>query len=252
MSSVSRPPRSGALAGVVASFWVSVRPEADGDEVVLPSGRAQLVVDGGHGVALLVGPRTRPATVSSSTFAAGMSLSGAGLRALSRVPVPELVDVVVDADVVIERGRWAQCLEESDPSAILDRLEHEALRHLRGDCALSQQVASAERAIQGGSRIDEVMSALGADRRRLVPAFRDAVGLAPKHYQRIQRFQRALRAMRMPTPPSLAEIAATCRYADQAHMSRDFKSFSGLTPSRLHGATSSAHNHIPTGLHAPE
>ena len=141
MSSVSRPPRSSALAGAVTSFWVSVRPDAGSDEVVLPNGRAQLVVDGDHGVALLVGPRTRPATVSSSTFAAGMSLSGAGLRALSRIPVPELVDVAVDADVVIERGRWVQCLEESDPAAILDRLEHEALRHVRGDGGLSQQVA---------------------------------------------------------------------------------------------------------------
>ena len=252
MTSVSRPPRHRSLIGVVTSFWVSVRLAAELDEIVLPSGRAQLVVDGDHGVSLLVGPHTSPSVVRSSTFAAGMSLSGVGLRALSRIPVPELVDEVVDADVVLEGGRWTQCLEGSNPATILDRLENEALRHLRVDAEQNQLVRIAERAIRGGARLDAVVSAVGADRRRLVPAFREEVGLAPKQYQRILRFQRSLRAMRMPTPPPLAAIAASCGYADQAHMSRDFKEFSGLTPGRVHGATSTAYNHVPTGAHERE
>ena len=252
MTSVSRSPRHRSLIGVVTSFWVSVRLDADRDEIVLPSGRAQLVVDGDYGVSLLVGPHTSPSVVRSSTFAAGMSLGGVGLRALSSIPVRELVDEVVDADVVLEGGRWTQCLEGSDPEAILDRLEHEALRHLRVDTQQNQLVTIAERAIRDGARLDAVASAVGADRRRLVPAFREEVGLAPKQYQRILRFQRSLRAMRAPTPASLAAIAASCGYADQAHMSRDFKEFSGLTPGRVHGATSTAYNHVPIVAHQRE
>jgi AraC-like DNA-binding protein len=79
--------------------------------------------------------------------------------------------------------------------------------------------------------------------------------LAPKQYQRILRFQRALRAMRAmraPTPAPLAAIAASCGYADQAHMSRDFKEFSGLTPGQVHGATSTAYNHVPIVAHEQE
>ena len=251
MTSVSRSPRHRSLIGV-ASFWVSVRRDADRDEIVLPSGRAQLVVDGEHGVSLLVGPHTSPSVVRSATFAAGMSLGGVGLRALSSIPVRELVDEVVDADLVLEGGRWTQCLEGSDPAAILDRLEHEALRHLRVDTEQNQLVTTAARAIRDGARLDAVASAVGADRRRLVPAFREEVGLAPKQYQRILRFQRCLRAMRTPTPAPLAAIAASCGYADQAHMSRDFKEFSGLTPGRVHGATSTAFNHVPIIAHEGE
>lgn len=110
-------------------------------------------------------------------------------------------------------------------------------------------MAAAERAIRDGARIDAVACAVGADRRRLVPAFREEVGLAPKRYQRIVRFQCALRTMRAAAPAPLAAIAASCGYADQAHMSRDFREFSGLTPGRLHGATSTAHNHVPSGTH---
>lgn len=230
---------------MVASFWVSVRPEADRPEIVLPSGRAQLVVDGDHGGALLVGPQTRPSVRRTSTFAAGMSLGGIGLHALSGVPVRELVDEVIETDAVGERGRWTRCLEAPDPAKILDRLEHEALRHLRADRDHHRLVAAAERAIRDGVRPDAVASVVGADRRRLVPAFREVVGLAPKQYHRILRFQRALRAMRAPSPAPLAAIAARCGYADQAHLSRDFREFSGLTPGRVHGATSTAHNHLP-------
>ena len=252
MRSVSRPPRHRSLSGVVTSFWVSVRFDAVRDELVLPSGRAQLVVDGDHGVSLLVGPRTRPSVVRPSTFAAGMSLGGAGLRALFNVPVRELLDEVADADAVSEGGRWTQCLERSDPAEILDRLEHEALRHLRVETGQNQLVTTAERAIRDGARLDAVALALGADRRRLVPAFREEVGLTPKRYQRILRFQRALRAMRTATPAPLAAIAASCGYADQAHMSRDFKEFSGLTPGRVHGATSTAYNHVRIDAHEGE
>lgn len=252
MRSVSRQPRHPSLIGVVTSFWVSVRLDADRDEIVLPSGRAQLVVDGDHGVSLLVGPRTRPSVVRSSTFAAGMSLGGVGLRALSSIPVQELVDEVVDTDVVLDGGQWTQCLDGSDPAEILDRLEHEALRHLRGDTEQIQLVTTAERAIRDGAQLDAVASAVGADRRRLVPAFREEVGLGPKQYQRFLRFQRALRAMRTATPAPLAAIAASCGYADQPHMTRDFKEFSGLTPGRVHGATSMAYNHVPIVTHERE
>lgn len=245
--SVSRPPRHPSLVGVVASFWVSVRPDADRPEIVLPSGRAQLVVDGNNGGALLVGPQTGPSARRTSTFAAGMSLGGVGLHALSRVPVQELVDEVVDTDAVGEGGRWTHCLERSDPAEILDRLEREALRHLRVDRDHHRLVTAAERAIRDGVRPDAVASVVGADRRRLVPAFREVVGLAPKQYQRILRFQRALRAMRAPSPAPLAAIASGCGYADQAHLSREFREFSGLTPGRVHGATSTAHNHVPIG-----
>jgi AraC-like DNA-binding protein len=245
MRSLARPPRCPLLVGRVDSFWVSARCDVGGDEIVLPSGRAQLVVDGDRSSALVVGPRTVPAIVRPSAFAAGVSLSGVGLSALSNVPVWDLVDTVVAANTIWEGERWGPCLDTSDPVEILDRLEQETLRHLRGEAEQNQMVAIAERAIRAGVGLDALAPAIGADRRRLVPAFREAVGLGPKQYQRILRFQRSLRAMRLPRPDPLVAIASSCGYADQAHMSREFKEFSGLTPACVHGASSTAFNHVP-------
>lgn len=243
MESVSRPPRHPALYGVAESFWVSVRPEAATDELVLPSGQAQLVVDGDRGVSLLVGPRTRAAVVPSSRFAAGISLGPVGLTALSAVQPRDLVDDVAEADEALGE-RTTACLDGSDPLDILDRLERQIVGLHRDDSEPDQLVLAAERSIRAGFRLDAVTSVLGVDRRQLVPAFRDRVGLPPKQYQRLLRFQRAVRAMRVPTPASLAAIAARCGYADQPHLSRDFKEFSGLTPRQVHGVASTAHNHL--------
>lgn len=242
---MSRGPRHPALVGLVANFWVSARPNGGGQETILPSGRAQVVIDGGD-VPLVVGPRTRPSVIRPSPFSAGFSLGGGGLHALTRVPVDELLDRVVDAGEVWGRARWQRCLDTGQPSEILDRLEHAALGHLHVDGDLDRTVIAAETAIRGGAEPGAVAAMLGVDRRRLVPAFRRAVGLAPKHYQRIVRFQRSLRAMRTTTPAPLATIAAGLGYADQAHLSREFKEFSGLTPSQLHGAASPAINHVAT------
>ena len=241
--SVSRPPGSSVLHGVVESFWVSVRPDAASEELVLPSGQAQLVIDGVSGDSLLVGPRSRPTVVPTSRFAAGMSLGPVGLFALSTIPPRVLVDDVADDAEAFGRS-VAGCLDESDPSAIIDRLEQQMLGVRRDVRETDQMVVAAERLIRAGSRLGTVGDHLGVDRRLLVPAFRDHVGLAPKQYQRLLRFQNALRSMRVDSPPPLAVIAARCGYADQAHLTRDFKEFSGLTPGQVHGLASKAHNHL--------
>jgi AraC-like DNA-binding protein len=59
--------------------------------------------------------------------------------------------------------------------------------------------------------------------------FIQGCGYGPKHFQRIMRVQRAIRAMQT-ADTRLANIAATAGYADQAHMSRDFRSITGFTP----------------------
>lgn len=73
---------------------------------------------------------------------------------------------------------------------------------------------------------------LGLSPRLLADRFRQAVGFTPKRYLRLRRFQRVLAAT---TPHELidwAGIAADCGYSDQAHLSHEFRAFSGITPGR--------------------
>ena len=65
--------------------------------------------------------------------------------------------------------------------------------------------------------------------------FRDSVGYGPKTLQRVLRFQRALAGLRPQHEPadSLAGLAASAGYSDQAHMTREIRALSGLTPVEL-------------------
>jgi AraC-like DNA-binding protein len=57
---------------------------------------------------------------------------------------------------------------------------------------------------------------------------REECGLAPKEYQRVARFE-ASRAVVGRRP--LAEVAAVCGYADQAHLAREWAALAGCPPS---------------------
>jgi AraC-like DNA-binding protein len=65
------------------------------------------------------------------------------------------------------------------------------------------------------------------------------VGLAPKPAARVLRFQRAAELLLPPGPDggsraraarSVADVAATCGYADHAHLVREFRTLAGCTP----------------------
>ncbi|MGO1486815.1 MAG: helix-turn-helix domain-containing protein, partial [Brevibacterium aurantiacum] len=54
-------------------------------------------------------------------------------------------------------------------------------------------------------------------------------GIGPKEAARVIRFDRARRMISTQTR-TLADIAATCGYADQSHLNRDFRLLTGTSP----------------------
>jgi AraC-like DNA-binding protein len=63
--------------------------------------------------------------------------------------------------------------------------------------------------------------------RRCLPLF----GYGPRRLARVLRLGRAVDEVRSGLP--LAQVAAGCGYADQAHLSREMRALAGTTPSGL-------------------
>jgi AraC-like DNA-binding protein len=78
--------------------------------------------------------------------------------------------------------------------------------------------------------VEAVARELGCSRRHLAARFGEELGLSPKRLARVLRFRRAhaLLGERPGTP--LAGLAAECGYADQAHLTREFRALAGVTP----------------------
>jgi AraC-like DNA-binding protein len=80
--------------------------------------------------------------------------------------------------------------------------------------------------------IENIASRYGISARYLQKIFLQYTGLTPKLYSKIHRFQHSLRLVTKKESP-LTAIAYDCGYFDQSHFIREFKSFTGFTPSGL-------------------
>jgi len=81
---------------------------------------------------------------------------------------------------------------------------------------------------------DDLAAVAGCSRYAAYRAFRQAYGLAPSDYQRQLRVRAARKLLACDVPPSLA--AAEAGFADQAHLTRWFRRYYGVTPGAYRGA----------------
>jgi AraC-like DNA-binding protein len=78
--------------------------------------------------------------------------------------------------------------------------------------------------------IENVATRYGMTSRYLQKLFLNYTGLTPKLYNKIHRFQNSLRLV-IKKDTSLTSIAYDCGYFDQSHFIKEFKTFTGFTPS---------------------
>jgi AraC-like DNA-binding protein len=112
--------------------------------------------------------------------------------------------------------------------AILDEVLARRLTPANG----SPLVAHAWRqlaASHGRRSVESLARDAGWSRQHMADRFRAELGITPKTAARIFRFERACGLISNLRQP-LAEVAAACGYADQAHMTRDWNAFTGTSP----------------------
>jgi len=180
-----------------------------------------------------------PTVITTGAAQTGLQLrlTWLGARTLFGTPASALCgDVVGLADLIGPRAdrllaRLAEIPTWRRRFALLDA----ALSRLAADARRPDprpEVAQAwtRLAQTGGTlRIEDLAREVGWSRRHLALRFREETGLSPKSAARVIRFERACDLLRSPDRPALADTAATCGYADQAHLARDFRELAGLT-----------------------
>lgn len=193
--------------------------------------------------ALVGGLHTRPARIAHRGRQAGiqLSLTPAGARALLRCPAGALASLDAPLDVVL--GRVGREIVERVRAATgwpgrFAVLEQVLLREL-GQGVLRPEVAEAWRlttTAAGRLPVAEVAARVGWSVRHLEQRFRAETGLGPKEAARVVRFDRARRALAGRAAAGraldLAGLAGAAGFADQAHLTREWRAFSGLPPTR--------------------
>jgi AraC-like DNA-binding protein len=210
----------------IACFWTR---RGNGQSVrVIPDGSVDIVWREGVG-ATVAGPdtaawvsRTAPDTlIVGARFRAG---AGGALG----TPLDELRDTRIPIGALgLDLGA------ELDGAAAPRAVAELALRLVAATPPDTAVQAAARLLGDPDSRVEGVAAAIGFSDRQLRRRFLATVGYGPKTLQRILRMRRFLAAV---SAADLARGALTAGYADQAHLTREVRALTGLTPREIAGA----------------
>jgi len=183
------------------------------------------------------GPHDRFTAVAGSCAPSYLELWLAPLGAYSvlGLPLDKLPDQPVDlVDVLGSDGRrlgeqvrdlptWQERFGLVD-SFLLERMDQGPRPSPEVSHALTVLVES-----RGQQRISQLAAETGWSHKHLIERFKHQVGMTPKVAARLIRFETVRRCL---DGGSLgwARIAAEAGFADQSHLVREFRQFTGLTP----------------------
>jgi AraC-like DNA-binding protein len=173
-------------------------------------------------------------------------LSPLGAYTLLGLPMEELSGHIVDlVDVVGPDGRrLGEQLRETPSWRRRFRLMDQfLLRRLARGPRPSPEVGWAWQrlvATGGAVPIGRLAAEVGWSHKHLITRFRQQVGLGPKTAARLVRFDGVWRRLDEHRPLDWGQVAADAGYADQAHLVREFRQFTGTTPTQFQAQTGPA------------
>jgi len=214
--------------------------------------RKMFTIDG----CALSGPRIKSFAIDTDeqNHVVGICFHPAGAVPFLKVPSTELCDQHLELGDVwgsFARQLRDRVLEAPTPLAKLRAVELALLQRAAGMFDDHPTVEYAVKTFLHApqtANICKIVSETGFSSRRFIELFKHHVGLTPKLFCRVRRFQCVLRRITSGRPVRWADVAVDCGYFDQPHFIHDFRSFSGINPSKYlsdHSGFPGHHNHLP-------
>jgi AraC-like DNA-binding protein len=223
-----------ALRPAVACLWAQTATQ-DRETLVLPDACTDLIWEQGRGV-FLAGPDTEavPARLVPGTAIFGVRFPPGAGGAVLGVPLSEVLNQRVGlADLRPADARRVDLTGSLAPETAAALLLDLA-GALVADSTPDPEVTHAASLLRDPRvRVEEVAAEVGLSLRQLRRRCDAAVGYGPKTLQRVLRFRRFVAWIDAGHGTDLATAAAVAGYADQAHLTRECGTMSGLTPTAL-------------------
>ncbi len=256
------------MAGVIERLWLREGPAPrHAFDRVLPACREELIINLTDGELRCYHDDGRPHGRTSGPLFSGLHHGGyvidtrqqsaimgvhfkpGGAWRLLGIPAHELSDARLDFHTLIggDAHRLMDRLLRAKSAWEKLRLVDAALcqRRLRAIHPAVAWAAEQMRRYPATARVAPLAEEAGLSQRRLGELFTSQVGVNPKGFARLRRFQSALGRIHAAAQPDWCDLAARSGYADQAHLIREFRAFSGLTPAAYHGQRGPAPHLVP-------
>lgn len=230
-------PATGPLSELAEGVW-HLRSSARGSQTIAPDGRCEIILhraappiehraDGSstrQPAAFLYGPLTRVLTIEQD---ADMDVLAIRLHPWA---VGAFTEKPADwRDRLVELPETGVSLTPGTLAEFASQAESALARFTPPAPASTVQAAIAGMESGALSTLESVADAARLTTRTLDRHFERTTGLTAALYLRLVRFHRARNAIKAGAG-RLSDVAAEAGYADQAHMTRDFRRFAGETP----------------------
>lgn len=241
---------SAVLAPYVKHYWLLESDDVVNSQRVIPTGNIELLFHRGY-------PMKRNGQMIPITSLSGQSLSYAdliptgtvnmiavvfhpfGAKAFFEFPVYELSNLIVSADELdIDPLRELEdkILNTADDNVCIHLIESFLINRLNPfkEYNYKRMVATVDsiNLCDVELSVSRLAETVCLSKKQFQRIFNEHIGVTPKEFMRIVRFHKALYTLQNNPTMSFTTLAYECGYYDQAHMTNEFKLFSGYTPSR--------------------
>ena len=188
--------------------------------------------------ALIIGPQITPVTMDLGKKHAQVIviLKPCGLYRLIGIPLQEIVDCDFDARFILGKEidelieKLLNTPDNGARNTIIQQYLLSRLSNLKPLLAIDSAMLHLVRS-QGNLSMDFLAASACLSTRQLERQSLERIGLPPKFFARMIRFSEAYKFKERNPHISWTKIACQFGYFDQMHLIRDFRSFTGITPS---------------------
>ncbi len=167
----------------------------------------------------------------------GVLFRPCGFYQLLGVNVAEAADLPASADCAA--GRFGRALAQqvravathAQRVAAAEELMLTELRRREPQVSVVRALIASVLERDGQVSVDELSREARLSRRQLERRFREAVGVPPKLFAEMNRFAHVFRLLHAQPVANWLDLTYGCGYFDQAHFIREFRRFTGKTPS---------------------
>ncbi len=235
------------LEHIVDSYWFFSSLEQVESEKILPDGCIDIIFNFGvltNSIAAnAVGISGMMTTFSDKTFCKNTDLFGVRFKPgmfseLTAFPLFEIKNKIIEASMVIPKLNIETVWKLKDLNNIdkkIQFIEREIINIIYTKAPSNDALVSSVIEVLHSSpmpiSIENIAKNHFIGLRQLERKFKHQVGVTAKEYDRIVRFTKTKNNIKSQKNISLLNIALQNGYFDHAHLTNEFKRFSGLTPS---------------------
>lgn len=239
---------SAALAPYVKHYWLLESDDVISSQRVIPTGNIELLFHRGC-------PMKRSDQIIPTTSLSGQSLSFSdlmptgvvnmiavvfhpfGAKAFFELPLYELSNLIVSADDLSLNS-----LKELEDKILNTTIDNECIRLIESFLINRlnpfkeynyKRMMAAVGTINLCSdelSVSKLAETVCLSKKQFQRIFSEHIGITPKEFMRIVRFHKALYTLQNNPEMNFTALAYACGFYDQAHLTHEFKLFSGYTP----------------------